>query len=181
MIDASSSLTDVAFEVCTALSKTGFTTVLTGGSAATVHTRGSYQSLDLDFVISLNGTGGQRALEGLGFRRVDELYRHSRSKFTLEFPPGPLAVGDDLITSWDTLHQDQLLLHILSPFDSCRDRLASFLFWNDLSGLEQALLVHTAHRDRVDLAGLRSWCTRERQAKKFELYEERFKALALEK
>lgn len=37
MISASSTLTDVAFAVCTALAEKGFVAVLTGGSAATYY------------------------------------------------------------------------------------------------------------------------------------------------
>ncbi len=38
MITETSTLADVAFEVCTALDEAGFVAVLTGGSAATVTT-----------------------------------------------------------------------------------------------------------------------------------------------
>lgn len=56
MITTSSSLTDVAFAVCTALHRAGYTSVLTGGSAATFYAPTAYQSKDLDFVITLQRT-----------------------------------------------------------------------------------------------------------------------------
>src|SRR5712664_4565699 len=67
----------------------------------------------------------------------------------------------------------RLLLHVLSPTDACRDRLASFLFWNDFRGLKQALDVCQAQRRKVDLDVVRSWCLREHQAEKFQLFKQR--------
>lgn len=173
MISATSSLTDVAFAVCTALHRKGLTAVLTGGSAATLYAPDAYQSRDLDFVITFRAPGGHEVLEALGYSRKVDHYVHRRSPLPLEFPPGPLGVGDDLITSWSTVRRKKQLLHVLTPFDSCRDRLASFLFWNDLSGLEQALAVHRARSAEIDLEGIRRWCEREGHARKFELFEAR--------
>lgn len=173
MINASSTLVEVAFEVCTALDASGYTAVLTGGSAATFYAPAAYVSRDLDFVITFRGAGGPETLERIGFTRQHDFYRHALSPFSLDFPPGPLAVGDDPITRWDTVRRDGQVLHVLSPFDSCRDRLASYLFWNDLNGLEQALAVFSAQRQLIELSELRSWATRERQATKFELFDAR--------
>ncbi|RKH62989.1 hypothetical protein [Corallococcus aberystwythensis] len=168
MIGPASSLTDIAFTVCTALDLKGFHAVLTGGSAATYYAPEAYQSGDLDFVITLKGSGGDAA--ALGFIRKGDFYRHPQSQFLLEFPSGPLAVGDDLIKSWSTVRRDDEVLYVLSPTDSCRDRLASFLFWNDFSGLEQAIAVFQAQRKEVDLNIIEDWCRRERHSQKFDLF-----------
>lgn len=176
MIGPTSSLTDVAFAVCTALDRKGFHAVLTGGSAATYYAPDAYQSGDLDFVITLQGTGGEEALTGLGFTRRKDFYRHPRSSFLLEFPKGPLAVGEDLIKSWSTVRRDDEVLYVLSPTDSCRDRLASFLFWSDFSGLEQAIAVFQARANEVDLNVIEDWCRREGQSQKFGLFASRIGA-----
>ena len=42
MIGLNSSLTDVAFAVCTALHEAGYTVILTGGSAATFYAPEAY-------------------------------------------------------------------------------------------------------------------------------------------
>ena len=205
-LGASSTLTDVAFAVCTALARAKFTAVLTGGSAATVYAPNDYDSCvappssllgfacgallplrghgsapfprGLDFVITLTGEQGEAELRALGFSRRGNFYEHPTVVFTLEFPPGPLAVGEERITAWDTLRRGDELLHVLTPEDSCRDRLASWLFWNDLQGVEQALAVHAAQPDRVSLERLRDWAGREGQVKRFELYESRFALLS---
>ncbi len=175
MISASSSLTDVAFAVGTALDHVGIGAVLTGGSAATFHAPEAYQSRDLDFVVTLHGPGGDAALRAIGFRREADYYVHPSSPFPLEFPPGPLMIGDDHIDRWHTArrHPGQLV-HVLAPTDSCRDRLAAFLFWNDFSGLEQALAVCHA-KPEVDLDVVRDWCVRSGQAAKWELFARRLR------
>lgn len=64
------------------------------------------------------------------------------------------------------------MLHVLTPTDCCRDRLAAFLFWNDFAGLEQALAVAVA-RDDVDREVVRDWCARAGAAPKWELFARR--------
>jgi len=175
VIAASSTLTEVAYTVCTALDGAGFTAVLTGGSAATFHAPEAYLSDDLDFVLALRGTNGASALKQLGYQRRGDFYLHASSRFLLEFPPGPLAIGNDLVRTWSTYRRRGEILHVLTPTDSCRDRLASFLFWNDFRGLEQALHVYRAQRRKVDLGSIKAWCARERQPEKFELFEHRLR------
>jgi hypothetical protein len=177
-IGPKSSLVDIAFEVCTALDKVGVTAVLTGGSAATFYAAGAYQSADLDFVITFQGQAdGASALSELGFEQAADYYRHPSSHFPLEFPPGPLMVGDDLIETWRTERRSDQVLHVLTPTDSCRDRLAALLFWNDRSGLEQALAVALAQRKEINLDKIRDWSQRENADEKFRLFERRLAAL----
>ncbi len=165
-IEADSSLREVAFSVCTALHQASITAILTGGSAATVYAAGAYQSRDLDFVLSFAAPGGGAVLAALGYRLVGGTYQHAVSPLTLDFPPGPLMVGGDLVSTWDTVRDGERLLHILSPTDCCRDRLAGFLFWNDRGSLAQALAVARAERPRIDLDVVRDWCEREGQLAK---------------
>jgi len=173
LISPSSTLTQVAFAVCTALHRTGYTAVLTGGSAATYYAPRAYVSRDIDFVLTLHSTGGEEALKKLGYRRKHDFYTHPDSPFPLEFPPGPLAIGDDLVRTWKTVHRRTKVLHVLTPTDSCRDRLASFLFWKDFNGLEQALAVCRAQGARVKLKEVRDWCLREQKADEFQLFRRR--------
>lgn len=88
-------------------------------------------------------------------------YTHRLSPFSVDFPAGPLAVGDELIATWDTLREGEHLLHILSPTDCVRDRLAWFFYGRDHSALEQAVAV--ARQGRVDMAVIKDWAEREGQ------------------
>lgn len=138
---------------------------LTGGSAATFYAPHAYQSDDLDFVVTIWGDGnGRDALLSLGYIETQGFYRHPSSAFPVEFPKGSLMIGDDYVDEWATHHRDREVLHVLSAIDSCRDRLAAFLFWNDFAGLAQALAVAQVQRANVSLDQVRAWCERERRA-----------------
>jgi hypothetical protein len=116
-IARTASLRDVAFVVCTALDRDGVTAVLTGGSAATVYAPEAHQSRDLDFILQFRSPGAEpaRVLAGLGYREESGVYIHPESPLTLDFPRGPLAVGGDLIGTWDRLEDGGLVLDILTP------------------------------------------------------------------
>lgn len=172
-ISRTTSLRDVAFVVCTALHESGTEAVLTGGSAATVYAPQAYQSHDIDFIVTFSSpeTEPGRVLAGLGYREAGDHYEHARSELILEFPRGPLAVGGDLIHRWDTLREGDMLLHIITPTDSVRDRLAGFLFWSDRGSLDQAVAVASAMRNKVDLDAVGRWCRSEGKAEEFEEFK----------
>lgn len=54
---------------------------------------------------------------------------------------------------------------LLKVDDCVRDRLASFYYWDDRQGLEQALNVCLDHE--IDMEGIRKWSKREGFEKKF--------------
>ena len=167
-------LRDLAFTVCTALSREGVTAVLTGGGAATVYAPEACQSHDLDFILQFSATTfapPARPLELLGFTRRGGAYVHSATPFMVEFPAGPLAVGSEQLTEWDTMADGDELLHILNPTDCVRDRLAWFLFNSDYSCLEQALAV--ARTQPVDVGVVERWCVAEGEREKFAVFRHR--------
>jgi len=59
---------------------------------------------------------------------------------------------------------------MLSPTDSCRDRLAGFYHWNDRQGLDVA--VRIAARQNVDMKKIKDWSQRERAVPRFEAFLE---------
>lgn len=64
----------------------------------------------------------------LGYRDIGGTYHHDKNLFTLEFPPGPLAIGGDIVRSYETVARDNEILYVLSRTDCVRDRLAAFFF-----------------------------------------------------
>ncbi len=158
-INAKSSLADVCFEICTALDLVGVTAVLTGGSAATVYAGAAYQSRDADFIIVLQGAGGAEVLARLGYAEHGGTYEHAENQYTLEFPRGPLAIGDDLLRTWETLRKTDQILHILTRTDCVRDRLMWFYTDNDRSALSAAIGV--AESGAIDRDAIRAWSARE--------------------
>ena len=55
---------------------------------------------------------------------------------------------------------------VLSPTDSCRDRLAAFYHWNDRQSLSVAATIGCLHR--LECAVIREWSKKEGFADRFE-------------
>jgi hypothetical protein len=172
-ISATTTLPELAFIVGNAMIEAGITAVLSGGGAATVYAPEAYQSRDLDFILGYWGSASEEPLLKLEFQRRNQMYIHAETTYTLEFPPGPLAVGSDQILTWNRLNLGDKKLDIISPTDCVRDRLSWFLFNSDFAALEQALSVAMAQE--IDLEIIEDWCKREGQPQKFELFKARLK------
>jgi hypothetical protein len=164
VIDEKSTLADVCFEVSAALETHGMTGVLTGGSAAALYAPQAYMSDDADFVLDADHSLDEIAiaLETIGYDRDgrSRVFVHPKSKFTVDFPKGPLAVGGEYVRETDTIARGPLRLRILTPEDCMRDRLAHFYYWNDYTALNAAVGVARSVAAQ-DLAALRSWTERE--------------------
>jgi hypothetical protein len=174
-----SSLTDVAFAVCSALDRAGVTAVLTGGSAATVYAPDAYQSRDLDFILQFGAAispPSAKPLLDIGFVPLGRsaMFGHELLPYTLEFPAGPLAVGAEVLTAWHTLRDERGLLHILSPTDCVRDRLAGAIHFRDFSSIRQAVAV--ASRQRVDLEQIEQWCASEGGGRQYRAFADQLAA-----
>ena len=98
-ISRDSTLIDVCYAVCTALDNIGTTVVLTGGSAATFYAPAAYQSRDADFVITMRGDAsrGIEAMARLGYSQEGSVYVHESNRYTVDFPRGPLAIGEEIL------------------------------------------------------------------------------------
>jgi hypothetical protein len=152
--------------------------VLTGGACATLYTRGAYHSHDLDFIVRSGGTRKSldAAMAAIGFQRDGDRYVHDATPLFVEFPRGPLAIGDDVDITPVTLRLRRGSTLALSPTDSCRDRLAAYYFWNDRQSLRTA--VEIARRQRVQLRTIERWSVREGHAEKFRDFSRALRAAA---
>ena len=90
--------------------------------------------------------------------------------FFVEFPAGPLTVGDERIEQVSERQTATGTLRLLSPTDCVRDRLAAYFHWDDRQAFEQALLV--ARDQQIDLREIRRWSRSERHEEKFEIFRE---------
>lgn len=102
---------------------------------------------------------GLEVIRSLGFESKGRVYAKPGVYYTLDFPPGPLAVGAEVLTRWDSLKEGDRVLHILRPTDCVKDRLAAYIHWRDESSLDQALAV--ARRQTVSLDEIGKWCSGE--------------------
>ena len=160
-LSTQSSLADVAVAVGDALRRAGIRAVLTGGACANLYSGGVYQSLDADFVLGESTTleDLDRALATLGFRRDRDRYVHASVSFFVEFPTGPLGIGEDfrIRPVWRSRRAARTLA--LSATDACRDRLAAYYHWNDRQSLAAAVAI--AARNRVAFGKVREWSRQE--------------------
>ena len=131
---------------------------------------------DADFIIRFSSDPARAgdAMRELGYREVGGTYYHEKNVFTVEFPPGPLAIGADLVRAYDTVKRGSEVLHVITQTDCVRDRLAHFYFFADRSALAAAVAV--ARGGVVDLAAVRRWSQREREASHFEEFLEALSA-----
>jgi len=89
---------ELAAYICTALDVAGIDTVLSGGCCVELYSRSRYTSDDIDLIDRFNG--GHRkikeVMEKLGFReyKMKRYFVHDETSLFLEFPRGPLGVGD---------------------------------------------------------------------------------------
>ncbi len=170
IINKSQTIREIAFIVCTALNNSKEIAVLTGGAAAHVHAPNSVTSDDLNFVLSIWSQDelARQSLVAIGFYREGRYLKHPETPFWIEFPNGPLSIGDDTQISYMTIEENGQLLHVLNPTDSVRDRLIAYYAWNDLSSLQSAIAV--ALNNEIDLELIRTWSQKENSLEKFEVF-----------
>jgi hypothetical protein len=167
-----SSLGAVGAAVAAALRGHGIAAVLTGGACAALYSKGAYSSRDLDFIVVGPATraGMDAAMLSVGFVRRRDRYVHPRARFYVEFPRGPLAIGGEHRIQPVSRPMPHGRILMLSPTDSCRDRLAAFYHWGDRQSLTVAAWI--AVRNRVRLETLRQWSASEGAAERFEEFVE---------
>jgi hypothetical protein len=169
------SVEELAGLVCQTLKEVGVIVTLTGGACVSIWSKGKYVSNDLDFIEE--GPVPPRkirdALQSLGFHKQGKDFRNPATKFFVEFPTGPLMVGDQRVEKVAERKMPAGALRLLTPTDCVKDRLAAFFHWNDNQSLEQALMV--ARAQKVDLRDIHQWSKSEGQEDKFRVFERRLR------
>ena len=163
-----SSLKQVAIAVGSALRKHGIHGVLTGGACANVYTKGGYVSGDVDVVLSgrVSQAALDKAMDSVGFKRSGDRYIHPGLDYFVEFPPGPLAIGSDVMIRPVTIKSGAHATLSLSATDSCRDRLAAYFHWKDRQSFETAVQIAIVNRINLDV--VRAWSKKEGRLDAFE-------------
>ena len=111
-------------------------------------------------------------LAEIGFTEEQRYFRHPETEYFVEFPSGPLAIGDESPGEIASRTYSTGVLRLLSPTDSVKDRLAAYFHWKDRQSLEQAVLVAAGHF--VDMAEVRRWSVKEGFTAEFDAILERF-------
>lgn len=84
----------------------------------------------------------------------------------MEFPPVPLAVGEETVKKIDEIQFPAGILKAISPTDCVKDRLSAYYHWGDRQGLTRAIMV--ARRNEIDIDELERWSAVEGKQEMFE-------------
>lgn len=148
------------------LNKNNISAVLVGGACVSIYSHNKYQSQDLDYISPDSTEKLEEVLRKIGFTKKGNLrhFTNEECPFYIEFPPGPVALGNEFPVKFKRIES----ITLLTPTDCVKDRLAAFFHWNDEQSLEQALLV--AKSQKVNLAALRKWSKNENNEEKYKRF-----------
>ena len=145
------------------LSLSGIDSVLVGGAVVAIYTEGLYQSSDLDIVpdeFERHRIAG--ALEKIGFSAEGRYFTHpSCPHLCLEFPRGPVELGEECPVEPEQIMLEGQTIQILSPTSCVKDRLAGYIHWRTRDLFDQAVLVCLRQAARIDWRELKDWCVGE--------------------
>jgi hypothetical protein len=164
---------EVAALVCEALDRAGIPVVLSGGAVVSIYSNNAYESFDLDFIRQGVARKVDEVMGKLGFHKQGRHWAHPDSPFWVEFPPGPVQVGDAIVHEFAERQTRLGTLRLLAPTECVMDRLAGYYHWDDPQCLDQAIEV--ARRQTIDLERIESWSRDERSSEKFGRFRERLR------
>ncbi len=174
-IDDRTSLEDLAALLCSTLGAHGISVVLSGGAVVSIYSDAEYVSYDLDFISTGLARKVDAAMESLGFEKTQRHWTHPNSRYWVEFPPGPVAIGEETIRHFAERETSMGTLRLLAPSECVMDRLAWYFHDTDTQCLEQAVAVATRHP--VDLKRIGRWARAERPhgEQRFQEFERRLR------
>jgi hypothetical protein len=143
------------------LKKHDIDTVLVGGSVVSIYTDGAYHSGDLDFVkMDMIVKNLEAVMSKVGFKKKGRHYIHPDcNHLFVEFPGSiPLGIGEDYSIKPNEVDIEGTTIKILSPTDCVKDRLATYIYFKDREGLEQAVMVAKKHD--IKLSHVKKWGSR---------------------
>lgn len=152
---------EITAYVQTELRNANIFVVLSGGATVGIYSNGDYVSKDIDLVNARFSKMEKidQVMKSLGFQLMGRHYEHPKSEHIIEFPPGPLTLGDAPVITTNQLSYETGILETLTPTDCVKDRLAHYYHWGDNQCLHQAILV-TQNYD-VDLKEIELWSEEE--------------------
>lgn len=167
--------------ICSSLKAKNIHVVLSGGSCVEIYSRGEYTSWDLDLINQYNEQfkNIHAIMDALGFREHDRYFVHEDTKYFIEFPSGPLGIGDAPVEEIAEIETEAGVLRLLTPTDCVKDRLAAYYHWDDEQCLQQAIWV--AQQNKVDLNAIREWSIKECSEQKYFKFNKKLRALCKNK
>lgn len=136
----------------------GITATLTGGSVVSIYTNNKYESQDLDFI---SPDDHKRIVEVMAMLRFTpdpkgkKNLRHPLCPFTVEFPGRITMIGGALEKVDHEVELNGVRVKMLSPTQSAMDRIAAFIAWKEVQGLDQAEWI--CEKQPVNLKKILTW------------------------
>jgi hypothetical protein len=163
---------EVAAYIHTHLQKKGINVVLSGGAAVAIYSSNKYVSRDIDLVIvsMVDRRKIKKAMEEIGFRLMGRSFEYPGTEFIVEFPSGPLAVGEEPVREIIEIEYETGILRVISPTECVKDRLAAYYHWGDQQCLSQALLV--ARSNRIAIDEIKRWSALEGMEEKYAIFSD---------
>ena len=147
---------DFAAAVVNQLEKHGISCVLVGGACVSIYTEEKHSSRDLDFISPHSHESITKALAEIGFQKDGRYFIHPTSELYVEFPTGPVAIGNQTpVKPEGKLQVKNTTIMMYSPTQCVMDRLAAWFHWNDRRSLIHALWVCDKHP--VNLDKIKRW------------------------
>jgi hypothetical protein len=165
---------ELAAYVQSHLRKKGITVILSGGAAVAIYTVNKYVSVDIDLIDVYFADRKKiiAAMEEIGFSETNRYFIHPDTKHIVEFPLGPLSVGEEPVREIKEIKFSTGILRVISPTDCVKDRLAAYYFWNDQQSLAQAKLV--AKHNRISINEIKRWSQTTGNMKEFKIFLEKY-------
>jgi len=144
---STTSIVELAAIVAKQLKQHGINVVVVGGLAVEIYSENLYLTKDIDMVdISYQEPAKlNQAMAEIGFAKQGRIYVNETTDISVEFPPAPLSVGDELINETTVIETRAGEIPILLAKDVIKDRLAGYFHWQDKPSLVQALAVMIRH------------------------------------
>jgi hypothetical protein len=164
---------EVAAYVQSYLETKGITVILSGGAAVAVYTVNKYVSADIDLVDVYNVDRKKiiAAMNEIGFSEKHRYFIHPDTKHIVEFPPGPLSVGDEPVNNINKINFSTGILRVISATDCVKDRLTAYYSWKDQQSLNQAVLV--AKQSRISIKEIEKWSQTTRNMEEFKIFHKK--------
>lgn len=154
------------------LKSKGIDTVLVGGAVVSVYSDGAYKSGDLDFILTdFFVKNLKEVMAEIGFlkQKTRHFIHPECDHLFIEFPSGPLEIGDDSEIHPAEFEVEGQKIKILTPTDCVKDRLATYIHFKNRVGLEQAVMVAKKHP--ISLSKIRDWCLKEKSPEVFQEFK----------
>lgn len=169
------SIGELAAKICEDLKKEGLQVTLSGGACAEIYSHSKYVTGDLDFVVNYFWPGNDekiaKVMTALGFEKKGRIFINKSIAYSVEFPPGPLEIGEEYKIKPIELKLETGNLMLLSPTDSVKDRLTGYFYGNDAQCLEQAVMI--CEMNEVNMNEIRRWAKKEDRPDKFNEFQKR--------